>query len=52
MYHGHISQGLDPLLAEFSINHFMNGKSTPVKGYPILTYQREERATGFDIFSN
>ena len=27
-------------------------KSTPVKGNPILTYQREEPGTGFSVFFN
>ncbi len=46
----HISQGFDPLLPEFSMHLFMNEEIESVKGYPILTYQREEPATGFSVF--
>ncbi len=44
---GQISQGFDPLLAEFLFIIVRMEKSTPVKGYPILAYQSEEPATGF-----
>ncbi len=39
-----VSRGFDPLLVEFSIHH------SPVKGYPISTYQREEPAAEFSVF--